>query len=104
MATHQRGSSVMSSRTMKYAVSTQARQSKATYCISYPPPRQKGTAATAATSCAPRRPPMSRAISPASTTAIACATLAKKRKPRIEVPNSSSEIRPKNGVTGGYAG
>ena len=68
-----------------------------------PAPRQYGTTATAATSCAPRRPPISRAINPAALQQSAIATLAKKRKPRIEVPNRMSEIRPKNGVTGGYA-
>src|SRR6266550_1319932 len=45
IATHQRGSSDLSSRRVKYAVSTQLRQSKETYCISAPPARQKGTAA-----------------------------------------------------------
>src|ERR1017187_1215803 len=42
MAIHQRGSPDLSSRTMKYAVDTHARQSNATYIMRYPPQRQKG--------------------------------------------------------------
>ena len=69
--------------------------------MSAPPARQNGIAAVAATSCAPRPPPSSRAIRPVRTTAMACAIAAKSRKPTREVPKSVSEIRAKKGVIGG---
>src|SRR5713101_7957433 len=68
--------------------------------MSAPPPRQNGIAAAAATSCAPRLPPSSRAIKPVRITARASATAAKKRKPVSEVPKRISERWPKKGGTG----
>jgi hypothetical protein len=72
------------------------------YCISAPPPKQNGTAANAAVTCAHFPPPISLAINPVNTTAAACATAAKNRNPTSDVPNNSSATRPQRAVIGGY--
>src|SRR6266849_6725558 len=68
--------------------------------MSAPPPRQNGTPANAATSCAPRPPPISLAMRPVSTRAMACARAAKRRKPGSVGPKRKRDKRPKNGVSG----
>src|SRR5271170_4149636 len=72
------------------------------YCINAPPPKQNGTPAIAATTCAHLPPPNSFAINPVNTRATACATPAKNRNPANEFPNNSSATLPKNAVIGGY--
>ncbi len=57
--------------------------------------------ARAATTCAPRPPPISRAVSPTRTIAAPWARAAKKRRPESEGPNSSSATRATAGVRGG---
>ena len=59
------------------------------------------TAASAARICAPRRPPMSRAINPTSTATIPCASAGKRRIPVSALPNSTSSMRASSGVSGG---
>src|SRR5262249_40256858 len=103
IASHHRGSRDLHSRTKKYEQAPHARQSNEPYCKRFPAPRAKGTAADAASACAPVLPPSARAINPVKTTATDTDTAAKNRKPVKDAPNSLSDIHPKNGVTGGYA-
>ena len=73
------------------------------YWISIPVVSATGemTAASAARICAPRRPPMSRAIKPTSTATAPCASAGKRRMPVNELPKSVNSMRASSGVSGG---
>ena len=57
--------------------------------------------ATAASSCARRPPPNSRAVSPLTTTAAHAASAGHKRSPGSDTPNSFSDTHASSGVSTG---
>ena len=104
MASHQRGFSERRRRMTKYAAMTHQRYSMEPYCSIVPMQTAIGemAAASAATTCAQRRPPSSRAISPVKTIAMLCASAAKNRTPTSEGPKRISARRATKAVQGGY--
>jgi hypothetical protein len=71
------------------------------YCSTELNVTANGKLSSSATTCAPRPPPSSRAINPASTSDTAFTTAAGSRNTCGEIPNSAIAIRPKNDVSGG---
>ena len=104
-ASHHRVSPVRPTRTTTSAIAAHASTSYGVVLAMCPLPSSTGMVpvAIAASSCARRAPPNSRAVSPPTTTEPAAASAGHSRRPTAETPNSDSETLASSGASAGWS-